>query len=217
MSSWFFFILFLKDLRYDDSSCCCLQVLTPPPQPTCLLCLTPSWRRRDGPLTSGASSTSGWQPWSSTFSRDFAESQSQSLFFNRLVYVSVMWEGVCDGWKFLFCLFVFFKGQLMGMFTAALQCCHTASSLAGASTCASISAGCWSGTEGGWSRSSNLFIYLLQTCWTQTTLKCIFLPLLFCRKDDDSCTGFSSPGHLHQLLHDVFHRPRTPHLWSLAS
>lgn len=50
--------------------------------------------------------------------------------------------------SFFFVCLVFFKGQLMGTCTAALQCCHTASSFAGASICASISAGCWSGTEG---------------------------------------------------------------------
>lgn len=45
---------------------------------------------------------------------------------------------------FNFCL----VGTVMAMFTAALQCCLMDSSLAGASICVSILAGCWFGTEG---------------------------------------------------------------------
>lgn len=44
----------------------------------------------------------------------------------------------------LFCL----VGTVMATFTAALQCCLMDSSLAGASICVSILAGCLFGTEG---------------------------------------------------------------------
>lgn len=39
-------------------------------------------------------------------------------------------------------------GMVMATFTAALQCCRMDSSLAGASICVSILAGCFCGTEG---------------------------------------------------------------------
>lgn len=35
-------------------------------------------------------------------------------------------------------------------------------------------------------------------------------------KNDDSCTGFSLPGHLHKLLYGVLHLSWTSYLWSLA-
>ena len=46
------------------------------------------------------------------------------------------------------CLFFLLEGTAMATCTAALRCCLTDSLLAGASICASISAGCLFGTKG---------------------------------------------------------------------
>lgn len=98
----------------------------------------------------------------------------------------------------------------MATFTAAPQCCLMDSSLAGASICVSISAGCSFGTEG---KSLHWWEKLRET-FPNSDIKCVcFCALL---KRDDCRTGFSLPGHLHKLLHDRLHLPWTSYLWSLA-
>lgn len=107
----------------------------------------------------------------------------------------------------------FLTGMVVAMFTAALQCCRMDSSLAGASICASTLAGCCCGTKG--KSSSWEFKGPDSWCYKKTTsvfFYCSCAPL----KNDDWCAGFSHPGHLNKLLHDMLHLPWTLYLWSMA-